>query len=100
MTRIEGAGKSVGTDAGDSVRALAEFQGEIYIGTFGRGLERLDAGSRTLIWPDNKAGAQQGEREVVSLRADKSGRLWIGTALSGAYVFDGREVRASPRWRN
>jgi signal transduction histidine kinase len=81
-------------EAGDSVRALAEFQGEVYMGTFGRGVERIDGDNRTLIWPAAKASAQ--EREVVSLSADKSGRLWIGTALSGVFVFDGREVRSIP----
>lgn len=90
LTRIEGAG----TEASNNVRALAEFQGEIYVGTFGRGVERLDGDSRTLIWPRNQGNAQ--EREVVHLRPDKSGRLWIGTALSGAFVFDGREVKAVP----
>jgi signal transduction histidine kinase len=81
-------------EASDSVRALAQFQGEIYTGTFGRGVERIDGDNRTLIWPNSKGTAQ--EREVVSLRADKSGRLWIGTALGGVYVFDGREVKTVP----
>lgn len=97
LMRIEGAGSRIvnaGGEATDSVRALAEFQGEIYVGTFGRGLERLEGGSRTLVWPDNKAGAQ--EREIVSLRADREGRLWIGTALFGAYVFDGRDAQSPP----
>jgi signal transduction histidine kinase len=95
LTRIEAAGATnANAEASDSVRALAQFQEEIYVGRYGRGVERLDGGSRTLIWPGNRAGAQ--EREVVSLSADKSGRLWIGTALSGAYVFDGRETKALP----
>jgi signal transduction histidine kinase len=101
LTRIEGAGRAgmaqaaAGQEANDSVRALAEFQGEIYIGTFGRGLERLEAGGRTLVWPGLKTGAQS-ERAIVSLRADKGGRLWIGTALAGVFVFDGREVKSLP----
>ena len=102
LTRIEAAGggaaavaSAANTEASDSVRALAQFQGEIYVGAYGRGLERLDGGSRTLIWPGNRATAQE-EREVVSLHADKNGGLWIGTALSGAYLFDGREVQALP----
>ncbi len=90
LTRIA----AMNAEASDSVRSLAQFQGEIYIGTFGRGVERLDGDNRTLIWPTGKASAQ--EREVVHLRADKSGRLWIGTALSGAFVFDGREVKTVP----
>jgi signal transduction histidine kinase len=85
---------AMNAEASDSVRALAQFQGEIYVGTFGRGVERLDGDHRTLVWPNSKGTAQ--EREVVSLRADKSGRLWIGTALGGAFVFDGREVKTTP----
>ncbi|MDT4897723.1 MAG: hypothetical protein QOH25_2800 [Acidobacteriota bacterium] len=92
LTRI-GALGSPNTEAG-GVRALAEFQGELYVGTFGRGVERFNGETRTLIWPGNQASAQ--EREVVSLRADKNGKLWIGTALAGAFVFDGREVKALP----
>jgi signal transduction histidine kinase len=86
--------ESASAEASDSVRALTEFQGEVYIGTYGRGVERLDGNNRTLIWPGNRAGAP--EREVVSLRADRSGRLWIGTALSGAFVFDGHEFKTVP----
>jgi ligand-binding sensor domain-containing protein/two-component sensor histidine kinase len=93
LTRIAPSA-STNTEANDRVRALAEFQGEIYVGTFGRGVERLSGDTRTLVWPNNQANAQ--EREVVSLRADKNGRLWIGTALAGAFVFDGREVKALP----
>jgi signal transduction histidine kinase len=88
LTRIEAAG----TEAG--VRALAQFQGEVYVGAYGRGVERLDGSNRTLIWPGNQASVQ--EREVVSLGADRSGHLWIGTALAGAFVFDGQEARALP----
>jgi signal transduction histidine kinase len=76
------------------VRALAQFQGEVYVGTYGRGVERLDAAGRTLVWPVVQGNAQ--EREVVHLHADKSGRLWIGTALAGVFVFDGRETKSLP----
>jgi signal transduction histidine kinase/streptogramin lyase len=75
----------------DSVRALAQFQGAVYAGRFGRGVERIDEGGRHLVWPGAQASAP--EREVVSLQTDKSGKLWIGTALAGVFVFDGREVR-------
>ncbi|HUQ31003.1 MAG TPA: two-component regulator propeller domain-containing protein, partial [Pyrinomonadaceae bacterium] len=93
LTRIEAVGGG-GAETGGGVRALAQFQGEIYVGTYGRGVERLDAAGRTLIWPGAQGNAQ--EREVVHLHADKSGRLWIGTALSGVFVFDGRETKSLP----
>jgi signal transduction histidine kinase/streptogramin lyase len=88
LIRIEATAMEAG------VRALAQFQGKIYAGTFGRGVERIDEGGRTLIWPGNQASAQ--EREIVSLQPDRDGKLWIGTALGGAFVFDGREVKSVP----
>jgi signal transduction histidine kinase/ligand-binding sensor domain-containing protein len=93
LTRLEAAGGS-GAEAGGGVRALAQYQGDIYVGIYGRGVERLNASGRTLVWPGPQASAQ--EREVVHLRADRGGKLWIGTALAGAFVFDGQETKALP----
>lgn len=90
--RIEASG--VEASAGDSVRAIAQFQGSIYVGVFGRGVERLDEGGRTLVWPNAQADAQT--REVVSLCADKSGRLLIGTATRGVFIFDGKAATTWP----
>ncbi|MBV9210641.1 MAG: hypothetical protein JOZ52_08435 [Acidobacteria bacterium] len=79
--------------AGDSIRAIARFQGQTFIATFGRGLERLDGdGRRTLLWPTVPQEARV--REVVSLYAEQNNRLWIGTATSGAYLFDGKTVKS------
>jgi ligand-binding sensor domain-containing protein len=80
--------------AGDSIRAIARFQGQTYLATFGRGLERLDGERRTLVWPTGPQDARV--REVVSLYADENNRLWIGTATSGAYLFDGKMVKSDP----
>ena len=77
----------------DSVRALAQFQGAIYLANFGRGLERLETDDyRTLVWPDAAADART--REVVSLYAESDKRLWIGTASAGLFFFDGKEVKS------
>jgi signal transduction histidine kinase/streptogramin lyase len=77
--------------ASDSVRAISRFQGATYIATYGRGLERIDGARRVLIWPDPAADARA--REVVSLYADdRSGKLWIGTATAGVFLFDGHQV--------
>jgi signal transduction histidine kinase len=77
--------------ASDSVRAISRFQGATYIATYGRGLERLDGSRRTLVWPTGAADTRA--REVVSLYADDpNGKLWIGTASRGIFLFDGRQV--------
>ncbi|HEY0547626.1 MAG TPA: two-component regulator propeller domain-containing protein [Pyrinomonadaceae bacterium] len=92
FTHQDSVGSSEG--AGDSIRAIARFQGQTYIATFGRGLERLDDERRALVWPTDPQDARV--REVVSLYADANNRLWIGTATSGAYLFDGKTVKSDP----
>jgi signal transduction histidine kinase/streptogramin lyase len=73
-----------------SVRAIREFRGAVYLATFGRGLERLDDGGRTLVWPtaSESGGALQ---EVVSL-AVVGDALWIGTAQAGTFELAGDRV--------
>lgn len=86
--RIEAEDAEAG--ASDSVRAISHFQGATYIATYGRGLERLDGSRRTLVWPTDAADTRA--REVVSLYADEGGKLWIGTASAGVFLFDGKQV--------
>ncbi len=74
----------------DSVRAIRRFQGGTYAAAFGRGVERISGGERTLIWPLDRADEQA--RDVVSLSAESNKRLWIGTASSGLFSFDGNNV--------
>ena len=80
-------------DSGVSVRAITQFQGKTYVATFGRGVERLDDTRRELVWPTDPR--DDGSKEVVSLFADAN-RLWIGTATSGVYYFDGKTVHSDP----
>ena len=75
---------------GDNIRAIRIFQGAIYIASFGHGIERIDGSKRTLIWPAESADAR--ERQVISLWAESNERLWIGTAESGVFIFDGKQV--------
>jgi signal transduction histidine kinase/ligand-binding sensor domain-containing protein len=75
MTRLES------TVVNESIRAIANFRGAVYVANFGRGLERLDGEKRSLVW--------SGSTQVVSLYAEGDARLWIGTADSGVYAFDG-----------
>ncbi len=78
----------------ESIRAITQFQGHTYVATFGRGLERIDDSRRTLVWPTEKQDT--GTREVVSVYTDSTNRLWIGTATSGVFVYDGKSVKSEP----
>ncbi|HXG66570.1 MAG TPA: two-component regulator propeller domain-containing protein [Blastocatellia bacterium] len=85
--RIEPAADGL---AGDSIRAISNFQGATYAASYGRGVERIEGARRVPIWPGQTSDEQ--ERQVVSLYADQSGRLWIGTAAAGVFAFDGKQV--------
>ncbi len=94
FTRIGAEDTEAG--ASDSVRAIARFQGATYIATYGRGLERVDGTRRTLVWPTVDA-TDAHVRDVVSLYADaEGGKLWIGTAGAGVFIFDGKQVSKDP----
>jgi len=57
FTRI--GAESGGSSPSDSVRAICEFRGATYIASFGRGVERLVDGRRTVVWPGESAGARE-----------------------------------------
>jgi len=86
FVRIPAANQS----QGDSVRAIARVDGSTYLATYGYGIERLRASQRTLVWPDSSADDRQ--REVTALNADAGGRLQIGTATAGVFVFDSKQT--------
>ncbi len=77
---------------GDSVRAIANFDGATYIATYGYGVEKLTGSQRTFVWP--AASADNRLREVTALGRDPTGRLVIGTATAGVFFWDGKEARA------
>jgi signal transduction histidine kinase len=81
-------------DAPGNVRALASFQGNTYIATYGRGVERIEGGRARLVWPSNTGPAH--EREVMSLYNDGDVRLLIGTIRDEVYVFDGHKTEPDP----
>lgn len=94
LRQIESTGIEPGVGEGGGVRAISQFQGATYIAVFGRGVERVNESGRTLVWRGSPADAQT--REVVSLHADKAGKLLIGTALAGVFIFDGKTSTTSP----
>ena len=55
-------------DAPGNVRAIASFQGNTYIASYGRGVERVEGSRARLVWPTNADATH--EREVISLYAD------------------------------
>lgn len=78
----------------ESVRAIRVFQNKTYMAIFGRGVQQLDGKRRKLIWPADQTNPTL--REVTSLHPDGDKGLWIGTASSGAFVFDGERVTQEP----
>ena len=92
LRRIEAS--SAGLGSTDAIRAIAQTQGSVYVAVFGRGVERLRGNERALIWPDAQADPRT--RDVVSLSEDTTGKLWIGTALAGVFIFDGKTVTTLP----
>lgn len=75
---------------GDNVRAVAQAGGSTYIATFGYGIERVQSSQRSLVWP--LAAANDQMREVVSLRGEADGKLFIGTASAGVFVLEGKQA--------
>ena len=70
--------------ATEDVRTLKNFQGKIYAALFGRGIEQITDGSRSLIFSNDLP---------TTLYADGE-KLWIGTAKDGVFSFDGKAVTA------
>jgi signal transduction histidine kinase len=92
FNRIEtGSGE---VDAPGNVRAIASFQGNTYIASYGRGLERIEGSRARLVWPTNTGTAH--EREIMSLYSDGDKRLMMGTIRDDLFVFDGHEIEADP----
>jgi signal transduction histidine kinase len=79
-------------DAPGNVRAIASFQGNTYIASYGRGVGRIEGSRTRLVWPANADATH--EREVISLYADGEARLLIGTIRDELYVFDGHKTEA------
>jgi signal transduction histidine kinase/ligand-binding sensor domain-containing protein len=89
FSRLEGESGS-----SDSIRSLCEFQGAVYLAVFGRGVERLEGSRRTLVFPLEAEAPKQ--LQVISLSAVHNERLLIGTAESGAYLLEGKQVINEP----
>ncbi|HSS20659.1 MAG TPA: two-component regulator propeller domain-containing protein [Pyrinomonadaceae bacterium] len=78
-------------DAPGNVRAIASFQNDVYIASYGRGLERIEGSRARLIWPTNVDASH--DREAMSLFADGEKRLLIGTVRDDVFAFDGHQTQ-------
>ena len=88
FTRVTtGAG---GADAPGGVRAMAQFRGQTFIATLGRGVEQYQGGRVRTVWP------REAPTDVLSLFADGDSRLMVGTAKDGLLFFDGEQTTAGP----
>ncbi len=76
--------------SGAHVNAFADGpDGEIWLGTIGRGLLRLDAFGRLLgDLPLNAQVDALADARIMSLLRDRRGRIWIGTQLQGLYRYE------------
>jgi len=92
FTRIAPASERL--PQGDSVRAIANVDGTVFIATYGYGVERLQGSQRNLVWPN--ASAEDQLREVTALGRDASGRLAIGTANGALFFWDGTQATSEP----
>ncbi len=74
--------------------------GALWVGT-GAGLERLDEGSgvvtRRFLSPSGRQGP--GGNEVLAIRGDSRGHIWVGTDSGGLYSLD-PESGGSTRYRH
>ncbi|MBL8190150.1 MAG: hypothetical protein JNK38_19195 [Acidobacteria bacterium] len=67
--------------------ALAEFGGQLFIGTRSQGMVAFDGSRFTLYrWTDRKA-------QAVTALLEENGRLLVGTSAGGLLEFDGKQFR-------
>ncbi|HEX4899708.1 MAG TPA: two-component regulator propeller domain-containing protein [Pyrinomonadaceae bacterium] len=85
---------SGGVDAQGGVRAIAQFRGQTYIASFGRGVEQYQGGRAKNVWP------REAPSEVLSLHAEGDSQLLVGTAQDGVLFFDGQQSIADPALAN
>ncbi|MBN2370110.1 MAG: PAS domain S-box protein [Vicinamibacteria bacterium] len=89
------AGESTGLDREVVGSLLRDIEGDVWIGTFGRGVCRLNPQSRQVTQYLPRVGdpTSISHRRILNLAADKEGRIWIGTDNGGLNVFDRRSGR-------
>lgn len=92
MTFNRAEASSGNTDGIGSVRAITSFRGLTYIASYGRGVEKFEAGRLTNLWTVNSTIP----RDVIAVFSDEERRLLVGTASDGVFTYDGAEVKPDP----
>jgi signal transduction histidine kinase/ligand-binding sensor domain-containing protein len=92
LTFSRAEASSGNADAIGSIRAITSFRGSSYVASYGRGVEKFEAGRLTNVWSPNSTIP----RDIISLFADGERRLLIGSATDGVFVYDGAEVKPDP----
>jgi signal transduction histidine kinase/ligand-binding sensor domain-containing protein len=81
-------------EIGNSIRAIAVFQGKTYVAVYGYGIEAVDGDHYSPVWPNGPPDPRA--LETICLFAQPGGPLWVGTATGGAYLFDGEQTVREP----
>lgn len=77
--------------------AMADRQGNLYVGTANHGLLVLAAGSSRLVPVDHSAtDFHLGMASVTDVMEDKDGNLWVGCSNRGVFLINQQQ----PRFRN
>lgn len=70
----------------NSITTLCRLNNKVYAGTFGGGMYEIDLGSYRIQTFHPELGSPFTDGDVNCIRADRNGRLWVGTS-SGVYRF-------------
>jgi signal transduction histidine kinase/ligand-binding sensor domain-containing protein/DNA-binding response OmpR family regulator len=96
----------IGTDAsvaGSHLSVLAlkyDHNGELWIGTYQKGLYRYDPKTGECQHFEAGSGRQHiSQNDIFCIEEDKQGRIWIGTNGEGVDIYDPR-TKAFTNWRN
>jgi ligand-binding sensor domain-containing protein len=73
-----------------------DCDGNLWIGTWGGGLNRFDAKKSAFIhYPPDHTNGRIGDNFITALLADKNGNLWIGTEDQGLEKMDLKSLHFS-----
>lgn len=72
------------------IRAVENFQGEIYAAVFGRGLVKIGGASEKLVF----------ENKTITSLLEGEKNLLVGTGKDGVFTFDGKQITRSGQFND